>query len=774
MKNPPTISVIVPVYNVSAYLAESLESVLGQTIGLENIEIILVDDGSTDNTADICKHYTTKFPDSIRYVAQRNKGVAAARNKGMSMALGRYINFFDADDIWQREAYTQLVKFLDEHTEIDVVAAKVKLFDGSIDEHPLSYKFNRTRVIDLDKEPDNPLMHIISCVIRRSSLEDKRFDERLKITEDAKLLSDILLEKKRYGIIASTQYNYRKRGNKSSAIDGSRTNKDYYLVTPELAYTAMADSWTTHGQIHAFMQNTLLYDISYRLEGAPYKFLTEAEEGRYVAVMSRLIKRISPSVIRGNRWYSDAQKQYLLELHAADKVDKFGFSTSSAVVVKEDGRFPLFNILFNWRFRRAGEQIRRLRRYNLTQLSPKQKLFEILKPAFIVVEAIVDIPRALIVRSGYYIQRLFKHREIWIVSDRVTAAGDNGEALFSYIKTQDVNADVYFALSKKSRDYERIRRVGPTLNHGSILYLIKFLLADKVISSHADIQTTNPFIRNVDHYGDLMDFDFVFLQHGVIVNDLSGWLNKREKNIALFVTSGRIEYDSIVNNNKYGYTEKEVKLTGLPRWDSLQNEPSNKLIIAPTYRAHLLKAGADSNGERLYDPEFKESEYAKFYNKLISDTRILAALEEHGMTGEFYVHPNFSQQARDFTTNQRISVATFPYDYRKAISEGSLLVTDYSSVVFDFSYLKKPIIYTQFDRDEFFAGHSYDKGYFFNYEEDGLGPVANTYEDAVDAIVKTINNGNNLEAQYKQRGEEFFYVFDKNNSRRVLDAIIEV
>jgi CDP-glycerol glycerophosphotransferase (TagB/SpsB family) len=192
----------------------------------------------------------------------------------------------------------------------------------------------------------------------------------------------------------------------------------------------------------------------------------------------------------------------------------------------------------------------------------------------------------------------------------------------------------------------------------------------------------------------------------------------------------------------------------------------------PTYRSQLLKNNSDSTGARPYDGTFRRSEYFVFYNKLMHDPRIISALQASNMMAEFYIHPNFAAQIRDFTGNERVGVIKFPYDYRQAFSEGSLLVTDYSSVAFDFAYLRKPIIYAQFDGDTFFEGHSYAKGYF-DYERDGFGPVCGDYKAAVKGITNSIRNTSALRDSYKNRIEMFFEYDDRDNGRRVYDAIIK-
>lgn len=378
----------------------------------------------------------------------------------------------------------------------------------------------------------------------------------------------------------------------------------------------------------------------------------------------------------------------------------------------------------------------------------------------------------IFMRLVYFSLKPFIHKKIWLISDRVNAGGDNGEALFRYIRAQPLgDTKVYFAISKSSPDYRRIQGIGNVVNRDSMYYKALFLLSDKIISSHADDFVINPFGKSVYGLMDLLHFDYVFLQHGIIYNDLSRWLNKFNKNIKLFITSARPEYESILNND-YEYGKDVVKLTGLPRYDLLESKPQGKLIIAPTWRRSLSREADNMTGLRPYSTDFKDSEYFHFYQTLISDPKLIRVLEDHNMTCDFYLHPSFATQISDFKSNKISTVQQMPYSYNTAIAEGDVMVTDYSSVIFDFAYLKKPVIYTQFDKTEFYGGsHMFDPSYF-TFDKDGFGPVAQDYESTLEEIILTVESGCEMSEKYKERVEKFFYRFDKRNSQRVYEAIL--
>jgi glycosyltransferase involved in cell wall biosynthesis len=120
MPKPSLVSVIVPAYNARAYLADALGCIRLQ--GYDPLEIIVVDDGSTDGSGNI----PAGFGGEVRYVRQDNRGAAAARNRGLSLASGNMIAFLDADDLWPPETLKLLATYLADHPETETVMGRVQ------------------------------------------------------------------------------------------------------------------------------------------------------------------------------------------------------------------------------------------------------------------------------------------------------------------------------------------------------------------------------------------------------------------------------------------------------------------------------------------------------------------------------------------------------------------------------------------------------------------------------------------------------------------------
>lgn len=122
-QNKPLTSVIIPVYNGENYIQEALESVFQQDY--QALEVIVIDDGSTDKTQEIIKNTNL----NIKYVYQENQGASAARNHGLKIAQGKYIAFLDADDLWHPQALNIQFQCLNKYPDAEIVLGKTQLVD---------------------------------------------------------------------------------------------------------------------------------------------------------------------------------------------------------------------------------------------------------------------------------------------------------------------------------------------------------------------------------------------------------------------------------------------------------------------------------------------------------------------------------------------------------------------------------------------------------------------------------------------------------------------
>ena len=188
-----TVSVIIPTYNRCHYVPNAIESVLAQTY--TDYEMIVVDDGSTDNTKAALRPYL----DKIHYIFQPNAGVSAARNAGIRAASSELIAFLDSDDRWlPRKLELQLPLMAEENVVlsftnwhfIDSSGNKPPKFDTSID-----HIKRGESGISVTARPNGPAILLGTCIIRHSALtRSGMFDERMRIAEDSRLLYRLAFE----------------------------------------------------------------------------------------------------------------------------------------------------------------------------------------------------------------------------------------------------------------------------------------------------------------------------------------------------------------------------------------------------------------------------------------------------------------------------------------------------------------------------------------------------------------------------------------------------
>lgn len=382
--------------------------------------------------------------------------------------------------------------------------------------------------------------------------------------------------------------------------------------------------------------------------------------------------------------------------------------------------------------------------------------------------------KAIAARKMYEKRKAKQDKEVWLFSDRTNRGDDNGEALFEYVcKNPIEGVEPYFVVDSDTEDFGRMAKLGKVVAPFSREHKMLFLLSEYSLSSQANAAVINPFGKYEFLYRDIMyDKRLVFLQHGITKDNQSKWLNKYNRNLYGFIVTTKPEYDSVFEYDYY-YKPERVWLTGMPRYDKLYHDERRYITVMPTWRKSL-SAGTDEKGVWILGDEFKNSEYFKFYNDMLNNERLLKAAEEYGYKLCFMPHPNTIAGIDMFGHDPRVTFMDMSFSYRDVFAQTDLMVTDYSSVAFDFAYLRKPIVYSQFDKESFFSGeHSYTEGYF-DYERDGFGEVEYTLDDVVDRVIEYMKDGCKLKPLYEERINNTFAFNDKDCCKRVIEYIFKL
>ncbi len=866
-------SVVIPIYNCAKYLDETIISVINQTIGFKNIELILVNDGSTDNSEEICLKYKEKY-DNVIYIRQKNSGVSTARNKGLEVATGKYINFLDSDDKWEKDVFKKAYNLFLSDKDLLVIGVRQKFFEASKSyASSMNYKFenNKDGIYDITKHFDYVQLSVTSAFIKTDVSKSIKFDKRIKYSEDAKYLCELFIKFKntKLGLISSSLHLYRKRKEGNSAIQSKDFKPDWYIQTVELSYKYILEKCKKEFPIlKNYVLYYIMYDYQFRLGTNLDRVqnLTLEEKEQYIKNSLELINEMNDNIIlmqHNLKWinkeiclikkgYTEKEaldriinfldnENYLLEINISSlkikenkllingfipliynknikayynlngketelKLTKRLFFSNKTIINDSENdlefncEIPLNkndNLSFYIKYKNKNIKLtpefsywarmgnfknayRQIGKYNICLdngniiISRKGKFISEIKLQIYLLKT--NKLKSLIYRNACLLAKMFKgKKEIWILCDRKDKAGDNAEAFLKYLnKVNNKNIKFYYAINKGSVDEKRISAFAKVLNFDTFKYKVMFTLCDKIISSHADKFVYSCFGKSNDYMSNLLNFKFIFLQHGITGNDMSDWLNKHNLPFDMFITTLNIEYQSIINDPKYGYDKNVVKLTGFPRYDYLTNKDKkyHSILIAPTWRAYLAPQIKPGEQERLYNPNFINSNYYKFYNKLFNDIEFINILKKYNYKIKFFLHYSLKNQLKDFKLNEYVEIIENP-NYQYEFNHNDLLVTDYSSISYDFAYLKKPLIYNHFDKEEFYKGHICNKGYF-NHEKDGFGKVVYDYDSLKNEIINLIKNDCKNPQKYIKRIENTFKYTDHNNCERVYKEILKL
>lgn len=361
-----------------------------------------------------------------------------------------------------------------------------------------------------------------------------------------------------------------------------------------------------------------------------------------------------------------------------------------------------------------------------------------------------------------------KRPDLWVLCDTEKEARDNAYWLFSYIRKQHPKQDAVYAIDKKSPDYGRVAPLGEVVQYGSLRHWIYYLAASKNISSQKMGKPNAAVCYVLEVYG-IIKNKRAFLQHGIITADLS-FLYYEHTKMGLFVTSTQEEWRYV--NDNYHYPKGIVQKLGLCRFDNLHDAVADKkqILLMPTWRMYIRNEIGASD-VRAEEEKFKQTDYFKYWDGLLKSPEFLDFIEKNDYKVVFYPHREMHRFLRCFhVEHPAVTVAFWPeQDVQELLKKSACLVTDFSSVAMDFAYMKKPLVYYQFDNARFRAEH-HGNGYF-DFEKDGFGPVCVTPQEVVKSLSDMSVRGFVNEERYDRRHAQYFDLYDTDNCRRNYEAI---
>lgn len=829
-------SIVTAAYNVEAYLDEFLISVSEQSVDFEKcIEIILVDDGSQDETANIAATWTSRYPKNIRYIYQPNAGQGAARNNGLAYATNEWVTFIDSDDLLSIDYFESIDKFIDSNTsELKAVCANFIFYYENkkelSDSHPLKFRFaNGNVTLPISNPGRNIALNVNAVFFKRARLikSGLQFNPLVKPGfEDSLFVNSYLLEafKWNVGYCADAKYIYRKRDNGTSTLDTAWQHPGRYDHQLRLGSLGLIEkSIALLGSVPKFIQRVAMYDIAWHINkiirfDSDIRSLSPSQLDNYKFLVRQIFSHIEQDTLMNfelaGMWFFqklglaakykgyipnfnisyiddyDATKnlvkiKYFTPIEEIDEQvfldDEIVVPTYSKTRIHRFFDEPFLHERILWLQLGDGNNFRITTQNKPTRITLRGKQFKDDVPVELIYRAFDKKP---LDDSGFS-EEILEIRKIaceptmvnkfggsWLLMDRDHHADDNAEHLYRHLSKNHPEIKVFFVLHEDSADFDRLTLEGFNLiAFDSIEHKAALINCAHFISSHADNYIFSEITKK--NFGDLLNYKFTFLQHGVIHNDLSVWLNS--KAIDCFITSTRDEFNSISGTGPYQFSRKEVALTGLPRHDAFYDGNSIEcltILIMPTWRNNIVGAPIGNSNIREINPAFSETKYLHHWKTLLN-CQTLKNLAHNGKNKIIFApHVNIKPYVLEFECPEHIEVwnGDESDSIQTLFKTSQIMITDYSSVAFDMAAMNKPVIYYQFDESEFLSKHTSRPGYF-DYRRDGFGPVCSSQIEVEGSIENLLNPNSEESKFYIARCESTFAFHDGKNCHRTVEAI---
>lgn len=362
-------------------------------------------------------------------------------------------------------------------------------------------------------------------------------------------------------------------------------------------------------------------------------------------------------------------------------------------------------------------------------------------------------------------------RNIWLVCERRMEARDNGYVFFKYIADNIRLINVYYAIDERSNDYNKLYNYGKKiLSFGSIRHIAYYMACDALVTS---VKNSGPndllgFLVRKFH---LKKNKIFFIQHGITINNVDHFHYNRTGFRA--ITCGAYPEYKFVSEH-FGYPKDGVIfIGGQCRYDFLHNVDNylqRYILIMPTWRK-WLKHGSPYLKEVEHTYTFTETRYYKNWAGLIRNDYLIYTAKKNNLKFIFYLHPMMESYIDTFRSeNSNVIIANKKdYDIQSLIRNASMLVTDYSSVFFDFIYMKKPIIFFQFDIDDFRKFH-YSQGYF-QYDDNPFSNTVYCIKEVNEKLKDAIQHEFLVNDEYLEEHKKYFPLYDTKNSERTFREI---
>lgn len=719
------VSIIVPVYNVERYLKTCMDTLVNQT--LKEVEIIVVNDGSPDNSLEILKDYEQKYGEKVKVFTTENKGVSHARNYGIGKAAGEYIMFVDSDDYIELDMCEKLYgKAITDQNDL-VVCARNNVYEnesnGKITTKvaPTNLMSQNFRLSDKKFE----LAHISPFpwdkLFKKTLLGDFRFPENMRF-EDLVLAYKVAVNAENIGLVEEPLYNYRRTTQGGFLNTFSEETLDIIR-----AFDLVFDYMEEHHFMEVFRDELAYICARHFLFRYP-AFFTEGNTGK-LELKQRIIHGTQDFMDeRVPGWRKNHYLLYSSALSLKNKLDLYTnkkkllkqvkyLETYPKIILKLEKNYKKFKLKWKKKYRKfkrsknkkamIARKLPFLKLFNMPMSYRYTKAFNkyTVKKDVILLESKhgADIAGNIFSILKELTGKTYEHFQVYLVAEK------SNEERFGVLLNKYNIQNVKFVELRSKLYMELLASAGYLVTDTSFPpYYIK--KEDQVYLNTWHGTPLKAMGKKVPS----REFALGNVQRNFLIADYLLYQNEFSKNI--FLTDYMID-------KVYGGT---VLLSGYPRntaffhkerYEQIRSESGlvgkQVMVYMPTWRGMLHKMESKQQIKEIYG-------YFLSIDKRLKDSQILFVK----------LHPYVKNEIdyEDF-----VHIKPFPEEYETYdfLNASDLLITDYSSIMFDYGVSKKKIILFTYDREEYLTG----RGMYLDLNKVDL-PKADTVKE----LIAEINN----------------------------------
>ena len=346
---------------------------------------------------------------------------------------------------------------------------------------------------------------------------------------------------------------------------------------------------------------------------------------------------------------------------------------------------------------------------------------------------------------------------IWLVGEVPYKAQDNGYHFFRHVRLQHPRRRAYYVIDAASPEKAKLEPLGHVVERFSRRHILYSMLASRLVCSHHSEYLFASRDRRVARRTRGVR---IFLQHGITAskNVVPNYARQGtyELSAERFVVASQLERRIVMED--YGYTSHQVPVAGFARFDALFADDTpveRSVLIMPTWR-ELLRTGT-----------FVESDFFSNWHGFLTHPELQRLLRAHNLKIRFLLHPNLRMFADFFDIPNVQLVRQGEADVQQLLKSSSVLITDFSSVAWDFSFLRRPVLYFQFDQKSLVKERAPHIDPFLRFP----GPIATTPESLLSALTEVIAADLTMSDAYWSRAQDFLAFRDRNNCARIYDVV---